>query len=474
MKQFLTYLLFVLGINCSAQISPKLRTGYNNPVIDHHFTADPTAVEYGGRLYVYGTNDSEQYENGEKNSYEKIKSLTMMSTDDMVNWTFHGFIPVGTIAPWIVNSWAPSVVSRTEADGSTHFYLYFSNSGVGTGVLTATSPLGPWTSPLGHSLVDGNTPGLNGCNAPFDPGATIDDKGTGWIAFGGACGRIARLGKDMISFDSEFVNPRPQHHFEANEMNYIGGKYVYTYNIDWQDHSDWTLSDEIPSTCCMAYMTSTTPLDSMSWKYGNNYLKNAGDFPGFTYTNNHTHLQKYNGQWYLFYHTEMLQDDMNMVDNGYRSIQVATIDVDETTAHISPATIDKQGVSQLHPLNPYILQQAETAAATEGIKFIPTDAIGNMIVTPGNTFIKETPAAQSIILVRGADFGKHSKNVSLRLSGHGSVEVHADSIGSPALTELTVASQEWKQARSKCRIAGIHDIIFILKGNVSFDSWKFN
>ena len=39
------------------------------------FTADPTAVEYQGRLYVYGTNDTEQYEQTEKNSYEKIKTM---------------------------------------------------------------------------------------------------------------------------------------------------------------------------------------------------------------------------------------------------------------------------------------------------------------------------------------------------------------------------------------------------------------
>ena len=92
--------------------SPKLRSGYANPLVDHCYIADPTAVEYDGRLYVYGTNDSQQYESSDDNSYEKIKTLTIISTDDMVNWTYHGTIPVGTIAPWIYNSLAPSVVSR--------------------------------------------------------------------------------------------------------------------------------------------------------------------------------------------------------------------------------------------------------------------------------------------------------------------------------------------------------------------------
>ena len=71
------------------ETSPKLMTGDGNPLLDFTFTADPTAVEYEGRLYVYATNDQQQYEavgGYDKNSYEHIKSLVVMSTDDMVNW----------------------------------------------------------------------------------------------------------------------------------------------------------------------------------------------------------------------------------------------------------------------------------------------------------------------------------------------------------------------------------------------------
>lgn len=124
--------------------SPKLGTGMANPILDFQFCADPTAIEHDGRLYVYGTNDHQQYEAGtEKNSYEKIKSLVMISTDDMVNWTYHGLIQVDEIAPWILASWAPSIISKKQADGTTLFSLYFSNSGWGVGVIQAKSPVGP-------------------------------------------------------------------------------------------------------------------------------------------------------------------------------------------------------------------------------------------------------------------------------------------------------------------------------------------
>ena len=256
-------------------------TRFNNPISPDFFCADPTAVEYNGRLYVYGTNDHQQFEAAGPdvdNTYEKIKSLLVFSTADMVNWTYHGEINVGEIAPWITASWAPSIVSRKEADGKTHFYLYFSNSGVGTGVITSTDPVTGWTDPLGHCLVTGDTPGLSDCPNPFDPGAVIDDNGVGWLAFGAgkASGgtdympgsvRIVRLGEDMISFDSEFKQIPAPYSFEASELNYINGTYVYTYCSDWNNHSEqWDFDCPAPGGCGMVYMTTKTPLDPTSWK----------------------------------------------------------------------------------------------------------------------------------------------------------------------------------------------------------------
>src|SRR5574344_2046938 len=66
--------------------SNKYYKGLNeaNPISSNRFCADPTAVEYEGRLYVYGTSDHEQYEavwvKG-KNTYDKIKSLEIFSTN---------------------------------------------------------------------------------------------------------------------------------------------------------------------------------------------------------------------------------------------------------------------------------------------------------------------------------------------------------------------------------------------------------
>ena len=116
--------------------SPKLGKGMANPLLDFHYIADPTAIEYNGRLYVYGTNDHQQYEAGTpSNTYEAINSLVVISTDDMVNWTYHGLIDTKSVAPWIMASWAPTIISKKQSDGTTLFSLYFSNSGTGSGVI---------------------------------------------------------------------------------------------------------------------------------------------------------------------------------------------------------------------------------------------------------------------------------------------------------------------------------------------------
>ena len=45
--------------------SPQFFSGNANPLLDFIFVADPTSVEYNGRLYVYGTNDTQQLDSVE-------------------------------------------------------------------------------------------------------------------------------------------------------------------------------------------------------------------------------------------------------------------------------------------------------------------------------------------------------------------------------------------------------------------------
>ena len=307
-----------------------------NPISGSVFCADPTAIEHEGRLYVYGSNDHQQSEESNKNDYDKIKSLVVFSTDDMVNWIYHGRIEVNKVAPWISNSWAPSIASRVEEDGLTHFYLYFSNGGSGVAVITSTDPVGPWSDPLGKPLVYQDMPGLTNCPAPFDPGVCIDDNGVGWLTFGGGTPaseaeihtnvpKIVKLGPDMLSFASDFVSIDAPYFFEASELNYIDGMYYYTYCNNWQERGDeWDYEGiDKPPICSMAYLVTKTPLDAGSWKYKGAYFYNSGQSDkgesGMRWGNNHTHFCTFKGVNYIVHHTLLLEELMGGTA-GFRSM----------------------------------------------------------------------------------------------------------------------------------------------------------
>lgn len=444
----------------------KFDNDFHNPLIDHHYTADPTAVEHEGRLYVYGTNDQQQCDEvhpDSNNTYEHINSLVMMSTRDMVNWTYHGIIDTKKLAPWIVASWAPSVCSRVEDDGLTHFYMYYSNSGYGTGVLTSTSPVGPWTSPLSKSLVDQKTPGLGDCKVPFDPGVAIDSEGNGWLTFGAGKARIARLGKDMISFDSPFaVIPAP-FHFEANELNFIGGKMVYTYNQDWSDKEGWKEKAEIPTRCSMAYMfPGYDPLDETGWRYQDYYLRNAGD-DGFEYCNNHTHLHKYEGKWYVFHHTMILKKAKG-IKGGYRNISVDEIDIDESTQHISLAHNTSKGVTQIRTVNALEEQEMETTFATHNVDF---DADSTM---QGNMLAKVEGIGT--IKVKGVEFAQKCKQIEFKATGKGQIDVRLDGPKGKLIASTYIDGNTKTKLLSIPE--GVHDLVFVMEGaTLRVDKWKF-
>jgi hypothetical protein len=453
-----------------------------NPLITQLYCADPTAIEYEGRLYVYGTNDHQQYlfnVNG-KNTYEKIKSLVVISTDDMVNWTHHGTIDVGRIAPWILASWAPSVVSRVEGDGKTHFYLYFSNSGAGTGVLTATSPTGTWSDPLGRPLIDGSMKGV-GRTSPFDPGVVIDDNGVGWLSFGGSFNkdesrdeddanympggaRIVKLGNDMISLASEIIEIPAPYHFEANELNYINGTYIYTFNNNWEKRNKWELDGKAPSACSMSYMTSKTPLDPKSWVYWGHYFQNPGD-NAMDYCNNHTHLHKYNGQYYLFYHTVELQKQYG-VKGGFRNICVDRVSLDENTLSISNVSPTAKGVPQIKNVNAYADNNFSALCICAGIGFEAAGENGKFYVT--------SEKSGSWILVKGVDFSKNTGIVNIRATGKGGIEIRLDKISNPAVVYCTVSNMGDVIEKLNEAITGTHDVFFIFDGKVNAYTWKFN
>ena len=492
-------------------------TSNNNPISPTVYCADPTALDYNGRLYVYGSNDHQQFiKNGKKgeNGYGDIKSLVVFSTDDMVNWTVHGTIDVAKLcSTWSTskwwrafhNSWAPSVMWRTTDDGKDEFFLYFANNSHGVGVLKASSPIGPWTSPLRESLIGSDTPGAVTQGANFDPGVVIDDNGTGWITFGGLppeganplmpnTARIAKLKPSMTALDgSAIVLPAP-YHFEASELNVINGKYVYTYCSNWSNRSDadWNtyksqhgINVPKPETCTMCYMVTDNPTDPNSWVYKGVYGPHPGSSP-----NNHSHLHKFQGKYYHIYHNGLLLEGMKNAKatesnaSTYRSICVDEVAVDETTQTVSKASLTAKGVSGIKYLNPYDLQQAETMGNCGGVNYEDFTNItkNTSISTLGNDASRNLQVkmkAGAWINQKRVDFGATGADkFTLRAKGTGTLEIRLGAKSLKTVATVNFASTDMKEQTIEVdptQFKGTKSVYFVVTAADNFyvDAWQF-
>ena len=513
-KIFATAAIVAASLQANAQTlaTEYKSTSNGNPISASVFCADPTAIDYNGRLYVYGSNDHQQFKANNKkgdNGYGAIKSLVVLSTDDMVNWTFPGTIEVGKLcSSWgwqFSNSWAPSAVWRTTAAGKNEFFVYFANGGGSVGVLKSTvSPVGPFNSPRSNPMITGSTSGVSPCNWVFDPGVVIDSTGTAWIGFGGGDpnnqgsdlqpnnARFAKLQTSMTAISGSAVKRPAPYHFEASELNIMDGKFVYTYCSSWKGRNDWSkdqkeqgISVGAPGSCTMCYMVSDNPMDPNSWVYMGDY----GPHPG-TSPNNHSHLHKFHDNYYHIYHSGALLQGMknkNAVDgsaSGYRSICVNKATVNEKTQKISKVTLNNGGVASIKNLDPYQLQQAETMATCGGIGYddftnITKNTSVSNLGNDASRNLQVKMAAGAWTQLRKVDFGSEGATaLMLRAKGTGTIEIRlGNKTAQPAATinfEST-AYKDFTVELDPATFTGVKTMYIVCTSatNVYLDAWQF-
>ena len=233
------------------------------PIASHRFLADPGAIVYNGRVYLYCSNDDDNLVDA--NGGYRMTSIVCISSSDLKNWTDHGVVfEVPRDASWANRSWAPSPV---EKDGK--FFLYFGNGGNGIGVAVADNPLGPFKDPLGKRLIETNTPGVMPAEHMwlFDPMAFIDDDGQAYLYFGGNGDdnvRVIKLNKDMISVDGPAIKLSALYFFEAAWMHKYNNKYYFSYSTQprAQMRIDYMISDHPTSGFTYGGVVSMQPPDN--------------------------------------------------------------------------------------------------------------------------------------------------------------------------------------------------------------------
>lgn len=472
----------------------KLR-GNGNPLMSHKFGADPYALVFNNRVYLYMTSDKLEYDkNGlpQKNSFSSINRITVISSDDLVNWTDHGEIRVAGpqgAATWATQSWAPAAAHRV-LDGKDCFFLYFANNASGIGVLSAPTPVGPWIDPLGKALITRETPGVEEVTWLFDPAVLVDNDHHAYLYFGGGIpegkaerpntARVMRLGDDMTSVVGKAkVIPAP-YMFEDSGIHKHNNRYYYTYCSNFHDG---IRAEGSPPPGEIAYMTSVQPMGP--WTYQGTILQNPGHFFGIGGNNHHAIFQLKN-QWYIAYHAQTLCQAMN-IPEGYRSTHLNRIEYDEVSGGIRKIHADYQGVDQIKHFDPYQRVTGSTIGWSSGVSTEQYPGAEEMPSSDLDIIAAELQNG-SWIAISNVDFGSEgptsfTTNISSK-GTEGTLELRLDRANGPLIGEVMIPSTNgslhWMELVTEITGAqDVQDLYMVLKSstdspNILLREWEFH
>ncbi|MFO1486835.1 MAG: family 43 glycosylhydrolase, partial [Verrucomicrobiota bacterium] len=430
------------------------------PIVSHKFAADPAAMEFNGRLYLYCSNDSDNA----TNSYQ-MHSISCYSSDDLKNWTDHGeVLQAPRDVSWASLAWAPSAVSNNGV-----VYLYFANGASGIGVATNSNPSGTFKDAKGSALINSSTPGAaSSTQWYFDPCGFVDDDGQAYLYFGGSAptnSRVIKLGANLTSVNGSATAPFTTNFFEAAYMHKRNGIYYLTYSTT-------------PSAGMVIYCeTNSNPT--------NGFLPSGTVLPNppvNVFNNNHAAIVSFKGGWYVAYHNRFVakangRSDADAVTHRSLCLDALAYNADGSIQPVVPTT---NGLAQIKYLSPYVRVEAETISLQNGLT-TEVCAEGGMNVT--------NIANGDWILVRGVDFtSAGATNFTARIAGAGpggNIELRLDATNGTLIGSCPVPPtggwQTWagvSAAVNNTTARGVHDLFFKFTGTTgtnlfNFNSWQF-
>ncbi len=474
--------------------------GTNNPLMGHKFGADPFGMVDGDRVYVYMTDDHIYDSNGNviESGYGDCKKVSVISSEDLVNWTDHGAQPVagsvGGPATWANNMWAPCAAHKT-INGKEKYFLYFADNSNGIGVLTSDYPYGPWKQPSGmNSLISHSTPNCGGSIVPwlFDPAVMVDDDGNAYLYFGGGIdglsaadpgsARCVQLGSDMISIVGEPKQIRPPYLFEDSGINKVGGKYIYSYCANFS--AGGTTSTN-PGNGNIGYMISDNPLGPFK------YVGKCFDNPGQGWCggggNNHHAILEFKGKYYILYHTRTLKsamrkenpvilDGMELRSTCISEINVDTVNHKIANLSVSSMDISDASVKQLKNFNPYQTVPGATMAWERGIETTYRERLGKY------AYATAEAKKGSWMCISNVEFGKDGPIAfTAKVKGKGVIKVcrgNPTANSGSALIALAEITSDRSYKTVKVPLVNIppktvSKLYIVFSDEASLESWSF-
>ncbi|WP_348798376.1 glycoside hydrolase family 43 protein [Flavobacterium adhaerens] len=449
-KNKIKYSLYVIvGIFSTALLAQK-------PIVQSAYTADPAPLVYNGKVFLYTGHDEDN------STWFSMNNWKLYSSSDMVNWTEHRSPLSYKTFSWAEgDAWAAQCIERNGK-----FFMYCpvidrETHSPAIGVAVADSPYGPFYDALGKPLA---ATGFG----DIDPSVFLDSDGQAYLYWGNPNCQYVLLNEDMISYKGSIVtiplteasfgkrtgDPKRSTLYEEGPWLYKRNKLYYLF---------WA-GGPLPEH--LGYSTSSKP--SGPWKYGGTLMPAEGG--SFT---NHPGVIDFAGKTYLFYHNGALPGGGGFT----RSVCVREFSFN-ADGSIPQLKMEQDIVKGLTVLNPYLKNEAETIAWSEGVKTAESDQVGVFA-----TAVKDG----SFIKVRDVDFGKIgvSKFTARMATAHNDVkmEIRIDNAGGQLVGTVNIprtgGNGKWTiQTIDTAALSGVHDLYFVFKGHgvgelAFFDYWMF-
>lgn len=410
----------------------------DNPIIQTIYTADPAPMVHNDRVYVYTSHDEDVLQD----NFFTMKEWRCYSSSDMVNWTDHGSVASLRSFSWTGNNgaWAPQAIYRNGK-----FYLYCPIHMKGIGVLVSESPFGPFTDPLGKSLI-------NSGSGDIDPTVFIDDDGQAYLYWGNPYLKYVRLNENMTSYSGRIeeinltVESFGRRSNTERPTSYEEGPWFYK-----RDSMYYMVFAGGPISEHIAYSTSSSPTGP--WRYMGVIMPTQGG--SFT---NHAGVIDFKGNSYFFYHNAALNGG-----GGFnRSVCIEQFNYN-TDGSFPTINMSKNGPAPAANLNPYDTIQAETICWESGVETEVCSEGGMMVTSISNG---------DYIKVKSVDFGEGANSFEVRAasgSSGGSIELRLGSQTGTLVGTCNISGTGgWNKWQSfQCDVSecsGIKDLFLVFKG----------
>lgn len=258
-----------------------------NPIITDKYTADPSAMVYKDKVYLYAGHD----EAPAKQERYMMHEWLVYSSDNMTDWKEHPSPLKAKDFTWAKgDAWASQVIER---NGKFYWYVaveHGSIKGKAIGVAVADNPLGPFKDARGSAIItnDMTTEETKISWDDIDPTVFIDDDGQAYLFWGNTQCYYIKLKENMVDQDGPIQKVSLPNFTEAPWLHKRKGWYYLSYAYQFPEKIAYAMSRKI-----------TGP-----WEFKGILNEVAGNS-----NTNHQAIIDFKGKSYFIYHNGSIPND---------------------------------------------------------------------------------------------------------------------------------------------------------------------